>query len=232
MDYHKIKEFIAAQRSRDPRPLKSFENSLLAVIKTCEEMDSTELEAQSKALLTNLMITYLVTIIECYFRDSLDAIFRVCKHTAYLPALNKLLKQKYTAQEIIELEAEGLHFLQVIPRELSFQSLDQISGAYNNFIDGFVKEIMKRQFRFASHQLKVMQVTDKTLSVMSELFSLRHSIVHNPNNKTLRDTIPDIDTYIEVVWDFVFCANITIEEFMGNNLKKSVKVKRRGEVAK
>jgi hypothetical protein len=63
------------------------------------------------------------------------------------PALTSS-KQKYTPQEIIELESEGLHFLQVIPRELSFQSIEQIAGAFDNFIPGgLIKQIQKRRIQ-------------------------------------------------------------------------------------
>ena len=166
--------------------MKAFTDSMLIITTATQELDQAVFTPTTKALFQQMLIPRLVTAIECYFRDSLDAIFRLCKHTAFLPALNKLIKQKYSAQEIIELEAEGLHFLEIIPREMSFQALDLITAAYDNFIPtGFTNEMKQKQYRFKHHPDSMMEVTDQTLAQIAELFSLRHQIVHNPHGQML-----------------------------------------------
>lgn len=203
--------------------MKAFVNSMLALTNTANELGGTEMSFPSKSLLMQLTVIHLITTLECYFRDSLDAIFRLCAHTAFLSALGKLVKQKFSLQEIVELEAKGLHILQVIPREMSFQSLEQISSAFDNFlIGGFVKEVEKRQFRLENMPSHVMEVNAKTLADLAALFAARHELVHNPNEKILRGALPDFEKHIETVWNFVFCANMAIEKFIGENLKDSI----------
>ena len=116
MDYNKIKEFVASQRSRNPRPMKALTKSMISTATLVSEIEKSEFTNNSEALATHLIVPHLVTIMECYFRDSLDAIFRLCKKEAFMGILNKLIKKKYSVEEIIELEAEGLHFLQKKPR--------------------------------------------------------------------------------------------------------------------
>ena len=223
MKHEDIREFVRSQRSRDPRPMNAFVSSMLSLTNASKELDGIEMSASSKTLLKHLIVIHVVTVLECYFRDSIDAIFRLCEHGAFVPALNKLAKQKYSIQEIVELEAAGLHILQVIPREMSFQSLEQISGAFDNFISaGFVKEVGKHQFRFKDLQSQIMEVSAKTLADLATLFSTRHELVHNPDEKVLRANPPDLECCIETVWNFVFCANAVIENFIGDNLKESV----------
>jgi hypothetical protein len=55
-----------------------------------------------------------------------------------------------------------------------------------------------------------MEITAETLSRVSALFSLRHEIVHNPIEKSLREDLPDLNSFPMVAWDFVFCANQVI----------------------
>lgn len=225
MDYDKIKKFVDSQRSRDAHPIKAFSRSMINTTTLAAEIEDTEFTDKSRSLVLHLIVPHLVTIMECYFRDSLDAIFRLCKYESYVINLNKLIKKKYSVQDIIELEAEGLHFLQIIPRELSFQSLEQIISVYDNFVDtDFSSEIQKHQYRMKDYPDYIMEVTDDTLKGLSEMFFLRHEIIHNPNVKELNETTPDIGCYIDIVWGFIFCANQVIEKFIGDNLKKHKEV--------
>jgi len=230
MDYKKIKEFVASQRLRNPHPMRALTKSMISTATLVSEIENSEFTNNSEALVTHLIVPHLVTIMECYFRDSLDAIFRLCKKEAFIGVLNKLIKKKYSVEEIIELEAEGLHFLQIIPREMSFQSLEQITSVYDSFVDTkFSKEIQEHQYRMKDYPDDIMKVTDVTLKGLSEIFELRHEIIHNPNVKMLNEQVLDINKYIDIVWSFMFCANAIIENFIGNNLKDSIEIESHSE---
>lgn len=223
MDIEKIQDFIKSQRTRDSRPMTAFTTSIKVVTRSAGELQNAKLSEDSFALISHLMVIHLVTIIECYFRDALGCILQLCKYNVFVPCLNKLIKQKYSLQEIIELEAEGLHFLDVIPGEMSFQRIDQISAAFDNFFPcGFLNEIQKRRFRFKKIPHHEMFVDGKTLAILGSMFSLRHENVHNPNEETIRSDIPDLGKFIEMAWNLVFCADAAIGEFIGANIRDQV----------
>ena len=206
--------------------MSAFTKSMLALAKAVEELEQLSASQEAKSLFMHLGAIHFVTVIECYFRDSLDAIFRLCRHEVFTPALGKLVKQKYSIQELVELEAEGLHILQIIPREMRFQSIEQISGAFDNFFPaGFIKEIRKRQYRFKGLESQIMEVNDKVLTDVAKLFSSRHELVHNPDEKYIRSAAKSYSAHLGSVWNFVFCANQTIEDFIGDNLKSNLRKK-------
>jgi hypothetical protein len=220
MNYDEISRFVVAQRSRDPRPMNAFCQSMLGLANAATELQRSEMSPAGKSLLMHLTVVHLVTVMECYFRASVDAIVRLCKREAFLPALGRFAKQKYSVQDIVELEARGLHVLQVIPRELSFQSLEQIANVFDQFFPaGFVKVLGRRQFRFKDNPDYVMQVNSKELSELSALFEVRHEIVHNPSEASLLRASGLAESHVDAVWCFVFCANAAIEEFIGENLR-------------
>ena len=82
----------------------------------------------------------------------------------------------------------------------------------------------KSRFRFKDYPDHVMEITPEKLARVAALFSLRHEIVHNPNEKSLRESSPDLACFLTAAWDFVFCANQLIENFVRENLKASVSV--------
>ena len=202
----------------------SFGTQMITLIKSFEEIENSNLSEDTKILFSNLAVTRLVTLIECYYRDSLDAIFRLCKHTAYLPSIDKIIKAKYSVREILDLELQGLHFLETIPRQLSFQNIGQICSVYDHYFEkGFRKEIQENQFRFKDHPEHIMEVTDPTFSTIENLFELRHEIIHNPG-MTIRESKQDISSYLEQVWNLVFCSDQAIINFMETHVKEEVKL--------
>jgi hypothetical protein len=137
--------------------------------------------------------------------------------------LDKVVKTKYSVREILELEKEGLHFLETIPQQLSFQNLKQICSVYDNiFVRGFTKEIQEKQYRFKDLPDHIMQVAPETLASMEQLFSLRHELIHNPRSNH-RSSVDDFMEFLGHVWDFVFCSDQVIMGFVGDHLKGEIK---------
>lgn len=204
--------------------MDSFCTQMISLTKSFEEMENSNLSEGTKSLFSNLAVTRLVTLIECYYRDSLDAIFRLCKPTAYLPSIDKIIKAKYSAREILELELQGLHFLEIIPQQLSFQSIGQICSVYDHYFEkGFRKEIQENKFRFKNYPEHIMEVTDPTFSTIENLFALRHEIIHNPG-MTVQKSKQDVSSYLEHVWNLVFCSDQAIINFMETHIKEEVKL--------
>jgi hypothetical protein len=223
MDFEKLKKYIELEQSRDSRPMHAYTDLFMSLLLTIKDLEKAELEESSKELTYSLMVPHIVTAMEVYFRDSLSAIFRLCKYESFSGKLNNLLKKKYSVDEIIELESEGLHFLQVIPSEMSFQSIQSIGGNYDNFFtSGFINEIQKNQFRYEHLPESIMSVTSETLASVAELFSTRHEIIHNPNSTYLSVKHEVLNSFTEASLKFVFCANMVIEDFIMNNAKKKL----------
>lgn len=232
MEYEKILLFVRAQRSRHPQPMMAFTKSLLELLKSLSELQSLTASQPTKTIFTHLAQIHFVTVIECYFRDILGAIFKICNPEAFAPALGKLAKQKYSVQEIVELEAKGLHILQVLTGELKFQNLHQITSVFDNFFpSGFIKSISEHKYRFGDLPDKIMEVNSATLRVLNQVFSERHELVHNPSEELIRGAPQDMDAKWTSVWCFVFCSNMVIEEFIANNAKKSFLLEVEGSAA-
>jgi hypothetical protein len=116
-----------------------------------------------------------------------------------------------------------LHFLETIPQQLSFQSLNQICFIYDNFfVKGFSEEIQKYEYRFEDLPDHIMRVSPDTLASIEKLFSLRHELIHNPssNHRSSEDAFMEFFFH---VWDFVFCSDKAIMRFVGDHIKDEVK---------
>jgi len=140
-DIEKLKEFLESSKSRGDRALTAFLNSMTAVNQSIIQMLAANLEPESRNILLNMLVVHIVTMIECFYRDSLTSIFTSCKPSAYLPQVDQIFERRLSISDVVSLQNEGLSILEIVPRELSFQSLNQISNVFDHFIPKFLRAV-------------------------------------------------------------------------------------------
>ncbi|MEZ9337200.1 hypothetical protein AB4176_04885 [Vibrio splendidus] len=102
MNINKINKNIAAKNSRNPRPFATFFDISESTSKAMAEVSSLSVSDETLVTLKNNQIINMVTAVEVYFRDMLDAIFKMCERESFEGKLKKLHDKTDTPKETAE----------------------------------------------------------------------------------------------------------------------------------
>jgi hypothetical protein len=235
IEIDEIKLFLKMQRSRGGRPIDAYNVSSLKLAKGFDEILTFDLSSDSKALYYQLSVTRIATMLECFYRDSLDAIFRLCKPTAYISSIDKIVNSKYSVSEIITFEINGIHLLESISQGLSFQGIPQIFSVYDNFFPGgFRKELLSNEYRAIPdgksiddqfEESDIIKITENDFKYLQSMYQDRHNFIHNPGGNL--ECVPDnFWHYLNAAWRLTFCSEKSLVKYMNGHIKDSVVIKK------
>lgn len=144
----------------------------------------------------------MVSAVEVYFKDVLDGIFRLCAPAFFEPHLKRLHATKYDISELVDFHRNGVHPLELIAANQSFQNTEVIESVFSKFLGKSLwGSVLDMKVRVKDAPETEYQFEAKLLSDLKKLFSLRHELVHDPSQKpvfssVVRDQIQSVSVLI------------------------------------
>ncbi|TKG17757.1 hypothetical protein [Vibrio lentus] len=230
MDINKIKKDREARDSRDVRPFATFISISQATSSAMEELVALDLSAETKNTLKNNQIINMVTAVEVYFRDMLDAIFKMCERDSYHSKLRKLHDKNYKIDEVIAIYENKIHPLELISTSHSFQNTDNINRVFSTLLgERFIAQLLKLKWKM-SHESdeEACQLYKGDVDNLQELFQIRNFLIHNPH-KTNTVSEEKLDNLFNSMYGFILASDFAFTNFI-NKHSKAVEIRDREPV--
>jgi hypothetical protein len=223
MKFDDILVAINTKKERTGRPFRNFNNSIQELLNAIEYIKSNA-NLPITDLLTRSIVITAVTAVEVFYKDTLDQIFRVCDPVYYKPILKEIHKDKYDIDDLILFYEKGIHPLELISINQSFQNIEVIEAIFSKFLQKkLFKTVLELQVRLSEEQDNIVTFSDKLINSMNSLFKLRHELVHGPGKKMKYD----LDILFDLITDtqlFVFGTEIIIINNMNNHIDKNIQL--------
>lgn len=208
---------IKNRRHRSPRPYDAFYKQFFKTVEAISEASELGITSDSLHTIQSAHIINSVTSFEVYFRDTIDAIFRLCKPDLYYKNLDKVFKRKYSVTEMIDIFEGDNHPLATLPDERPIQSTKAAFEIFSNLFNfDLSSKIRENEYRLADNPKTIFKVDKEIINAVDFVCSIRHELVHNPNPKI---DIEDIYRKSHSVGIFVVVADLVIWKELKNYAK-------------
>ncbi|MBY7962054.1 hypothetical protein KW476_13255 [Vibrio fluvialis] len=223
MDIRKINKNRDARNSRNPRPFATFMDISQATMSAMEEIAPMELSVNTKNTLKNNQIINMVTAVDVYFRDMIDAIFRMCDRDAFNSKLRKLHEKNYKIDEVIAIYENKIHPLELISNSHSFQNTENIDKVFSILLeDRFIPKLLKLKWKMSgSDDIDAHQLYKYDVDNLQELFEIRHFLIHNPH-KTESISEEKFEELTNSMYGFIMASDLIFTQFINNNSKLQI----------
>ena len=156
-------------------------------------------------ILYNGMVPFLISAIEYYFSKVFVILLKYD-----ISVKNKIINhnQKVEFQQLFQIKSDEITFEEIIAKNYSFQNLNQISKAYNEWLNIDIRKILYAKKRIGN---KTRFIENR----LEELIQYRHNVVHqfildnnlSKNNfyeliDVIEKTIEEITKYLEIKYNF------------------------------
>ncbi|QFT97397.1 hypothetical protein FIU85_08795 [Roseovarius sp. THAF8] len=183
MDFDKVLANREIREARNARPYVNYREGVDQCIAAGRDIVRNEQPSSHQRLLERSVVITFVTHIEVYFRDMLDAVFRVCKPDYFLPHLKHIHQSKYSIEELIHIYQKQIHPLELVSSDMSFQNTDKIEKVFSRFLGGSLwNAAINIQVRIPNRPETAVSFEAEYLEGLKRIFELRHELVHNPKN--------------------------------------------------
>jgi len=217
MNIEKIIHNKHAKKSRDLRPLRAFVDLYEANNSAMEEIHKLTVSNSTKEALLKSNIINLVTAIEVYYRDMLDAIFRLCKVSSYESSLRKIHDKNYKIDSILNLYNKKIHPLELIVDAQNFQNLETIDKVFSIILKkSFLKSILQIEWKFDLEDKNSSSISDQEIKIVKKVFEERHQLIHNPNMK-YSITKDEIEDKVNAVFGLIMASDLVFIQFINEN---------------
>lgn len=223
MDIKKISENKDAKKSRSLRPVRAFHDLYTSSNLALEEVYTFNVSQSTKETLLKNHIINLVTAIEIYYKDMLDAIFRLCKPSSYESKLKKIHDKNYRINDIVNLYNNRIHPLELIVSSQSFQSIETIDKVFSTLLEkSFLTEIQQIKWKFNLEDKKEFSISNHEIKIVKELFKERHQLIHNPRMQ-YSFTKEEIEVKDVAIFGLIMASDLIFIQFINKNTKDSTK---------
>ena len=181
MDHRQILQARKNRKTRLARPFENFLESFDQCEKAGEALLKGAFDPEFVPLLERSIVISAVTAIEVYYRDMLDGIFKYCSPEFFEPKLKYLHAEKYDIVELLNVYRHGIHPLELVSQNQSFQNTDQIERVFSKFLGkGFWDSVLNLQVRLKEKPEDIITWSNDDLEGLKATFTLRHELIHNP----------------------------------------------------
>jgi hypothetical protein len=186
MDIERILRSRQVKGSRAARPYENFfklysEIQIIEAIVT-DPAKKADLLESTKWILEKHSVIILVTAFDVYFRDMLDAIFRLCKPQSFEPFLKEFHKAKYDIEELITIYKKQTHPCELVVDGCNFQNLNCISSVFSKLLGKSLWETaFSFRFRVKDKPETEASLDETNLHALQRTIALRHELIHNPD---------------------------------------------------
>ena len=218
MDIEKIIKNRKARDSRDSRPFATFMEMYLATEKAQKEVAELGASNETQETILKSHVINIVTAVEVYYRDMLDAIFKMCAPSSFEHKLKKLHDKSYKIDELITMHVNRIHPLELIASNHSFQNTNNIDKVFSIIIEKpFLKKVRNMKWRIKDNPESESEVTQQDIEALQDLFEYRHTLIHNPN-QSLKAPIRDIEKQINAALGVVMASDLIMSQYINDNL--------------
>lgn len=218
MDINRIERARRVRQSRESRPFKAFYQQFEAHFRSEEELAASTVSSETKWLLQRSFVISLVTATEVYFRDMLDAIFRMCKPDVFLPKLRDLHKAKYDIDDLVSIYVKRVHPCELILDGLSFQRVDTVERVFSALLGKpFWKSVAPVQARVKDEPSKVVEIKPEAVSKYGHLLQLRHELIHNPDAHKRELSAEELDWLYETP-ALILACDLLLSSYISENV--------------
>ncbi|OOE44948.1 HEPN domain-containing protein [Salinivibrio kushneri] len=219
MDIDKIIENRKARESRNNRPFATFMEMYLATEKAQREVAELRASTETQETILKSHVINIVTAVEVYYRDILDAIFKMCAPSSFENKLKKLHDKSYKIDELVAMYAKGIHPLELIASNHSFQNTNNIDKVFTIVTEKpFLKQVRNMKWRIADKPESESEVTHEDITALQDLFEYRHTLIHNPN-QSLKAPIKDIEKQINSALGVVMASDLILSQYVNDNIE-------------
>jgi len=181
LDHHKLLQSRANRQSRIGKPFNTFFETVKQATSAADAIVAGNFAKEFVPLMERAVVICTVTAVEVYFRDMLDAVFRVCSPDFFRPKLRHLHPEKYEIDELLAVYEHRIHPLELVSAGQSFQNTQQIERVFSKLLGrGFWTEVFSTQARIKDDPEKVASFAHADLEALQRVFNLRHELVHDP----------------------------------------------------
>lgn len=231
MNLNRIERARRVRRSRESRPFKVFYDQFHAHFQAEEELAGSAVSPTTKWLLQRAFVISTVTATEVYFRDMLDAVFRMCKPKAFLPKLRDIHKAKYDIDDLVSIYVNHVHPCELILDGLSFQRVDTIEHVFSALLGRpFWKSVAPLQVRLKDKPSNVLEIKPEAVTKYGRLLQLRHELIHNPDAHKRELSAEELDWLYETP-ALILACDILITSFLSTNIDPDLKKTRNAQPA-
>lgn len=217
MDIEKIKSNKNARKSRSQRPIAAFMhlyNSTDLALKEVTKLGATEVTIET---LVKAHIINVVTAVEVYYRDILDSVFRMCKPSSFEDKLKKLHDRAYKIDDLLVLYVNGVHPLELVANDLSFQNIGNIEKTFSILIDKpFLKQAKLLKWRLKDQPEVECNIDHSDIENLEAIFKERHLLIHNPS-MGLSKSLFSIHERIDSVLGVIMASDLILTQFINEN---------------
>ncbi|TMV10844.1 HEPN domain-containing protein [Arenibacterium halophilum] len=199
---------------RHSRPYRNLRESVDQCKEAAQDLLGEDMENAHPKLLERSVVITFVTYVEVYFRDMLDAIFRKCAPSFFIPKLKHIHSLKYDIEDLIDIYKRQIHPLELVSSEASFQSVEKIDKVFSKFLGKSVwTEAIGLQIRIKDRPETAVRFEPEYLNGLARIFSLRHELLHNPRQdfQLTKEILKDIDNAdgLLLAVDVVLCSMLS-----------------------
>jgi hypothetical protein len=218
VDIDKIVENRKARDSRDSRPFATFMEMYLATEKAQREVAELGASIETQETILKSHVINIVTAVEVYYRDMLDAIFKMCSPSSFEHKLKKLHDKSYKIDDLIAMYKKSVHPLELIASNHSFQNTNNIDRVFTIITEKpFLKQVRQMKWRLKDKPESESEVTHEDLLALQDLFEYRHTLIHNPN-QSLKAPIRDIEKQINSALGVVMASDLIMSQYLNANI--------------
>lgn len=183
MNFEKVIANRDVREGRHARPYLNFREAADQCIAAGKDIVENDEQPCHQKLLERAVVITFVTHIEVYFRDMLDAIFRHCDPDYFLPQIKHIHKDKYTIEDLLYIFETGIHPLELVSSDMSFQNAEVIEKVFSKFLGSSLwGAAIGAEIRIKGKPETACSFEPEYLEGLKRVFKLRHELVHNPKN--------------------------------------------------
>lgn len=212
----KADQIIAGREHRDSRlgnAFRTFDRSFREVMDASAYLASTSHPEPITHLIEKSIVISCVTSIETYYRDMLHLMFKYCSPEFFRPKLKLIYPEKFDIDELVDVYQHNLHPLEIVLSSQSFQNISKIERVFSKFLNtGFWPRLVGLQMRIKDKPDSGVQIQQSHIDSLSDLFTLRHELVHEPGRKNFIDS-GLIDKLYDS-WLVIFASDMVLSQLI------------------
>ena len=221
MDIIKVKKNRAARNSRKGLALEAFIQLYSTTREAISEVSKLGASESTRQTLLKAHVINTVTAVEVYYRDILDFIFRICKHSSYSSNLKRFHDRNYKINDLIELRKNNIDPLELVANSINFQNIQSIEKIFSILIGtSFFKQVKRQKWRVPMIKEEIY-ITEENINSLQEFFDVRHQLIHNPNSSVVL-TEEIITENLGYTIGIIISSNMVLMKFIDENIDPSV----------
>lgn len=177
----KLRDNRRIRQGEKPKPFSTVHEEVMKCVYAGNAIVDGTIVSDHVDLIERSVVISSVSAIEVYFRDMLDFVFQYCEQDFFIPHLKTLHQNKYEITDLIEVHRHGIHPLEIISADMSFQSSEKIEKIFSKFLGRSLwGAVLDQRVRIKDNTESEVSFRHEEFEGLKRVFTLRHQLVHDP----------------------------------------------------